>query len=106
MQVEKSVITDIEQFVEHLELSKDRRRLNHNLQNAEKIVYSDTRYISNRLGNLSIYVTKQGYFASFYIINEGKSLSLFLGENVNADESVRKLKIEDKTGVDILIITE
>ncbi|CAG9331702.1 unnamed protein product [Blepharisma stoltei] len=103
--VEKSVVNDIDQFVSHLELSPDKKRLLHSLEKAAKVIYSDTRFISNKLGNLEIYVTEKGYFASFFLIKEGKSLTLFLGENVSPDESVRKLRIEDKTGQDILVIS-
>lgn len=89
----KEIVNDIEEFTKMLEISDDKTELRHPMKDADAVLYSDSRFISNKLGKLFIFIKNSEYFASFFLVNESRSLILNLGASINADESIRKLRI-------------
>ena len=101
LDISKSQLSKPEITVGQLEISDDKIQLK---ASAPDLVYADKRYISNRYAELSIFKTEQGFNATAFLPEGNKSLSVYLGVDVDPKEVSRLLKIEEIMGKDVLLV--
>ena len=69
------------------------------------VVLTDKRFVSNRLAEISIFLTDKGYFATAFLVEENKSLNIFIGTDVDPQDAIKSLRIKDIMGQDVLMLS-
>ena len=102
LEVKLDLIKDPEVLSGLLEIKSNKLFLKNESLN---VVLTDKRFVSNRLAEISIFLTDKGYFATAFLVEENKSLNVFIGTEIDPQDAIKSLRIKDIMGQDVLMLS-